>query len=258
MADHYRGRTRRSDDNLIPLITGLVVLAAVGPALFTAATQWLIPRLSAGRDAVSLSFGEWWDQNWWLVIFWVLELAVLFAFLAWSRRRRLRRSRQMDSVVTGLARVMPADWEPDRDIRVLKWAGHRPVRLRVQLTPRSALDDPSWRSSVAEAARKVLGPLEPISWPQPPRSGVFDWGVRPPRVELRVVNGPAAEQSREPLPTRTLGESNTAAIVRPARATRTPTPLWRTYRSTGGRGRESPERATADHGPASTRHDRED
>ena len=143
MADHYRGRTRRSDDNLIPLITGLVVLAAAGPALFTAATQWLIPRLSAGRDAVSMSLGEWWSQNWWLVTFWVLELVVLFVFLAWSRRRRLRRSRQMDSVVTGLARVMPADWQPDRDIRVLRWSGHRPVRLRVQLTPRSALDDPS-------------------------------------------------------------------------------------------------------------------
>ena len=54
-----------------------------------------------------MSVGEWLDQNWWLVAFWVLELAVLFTFLAWSRRRRSRRSRQLDSVVTGLARVLP-------------------------------------------------------------------------------------------------------------------------------------------------------
>ena len=186
MADQYRGRTRRNDDSMVPLLTVLVVIAAAGPALFTALTQWLVPRLTAGRDAVSLSLGEWWDRNWWLVLFWVLELAVLFAFLAWSRRRRSRRTRQLDSVVTGLTRVMPADWEPDRDLRVQRWNGHRPVRLRLQLTPRSALDDAGWRRSVAEAARKVLGPLEPIAWPQPPRNGVFDWGVRPPRVELRV------------------------------------------------------------------------
>ena len=138
------------------------------------------------------------ERNWWLVLFWVLELAVLFTFLAWSRRRRTRRTRQLDSVVTGLARVLPADWEPDRDLRVLRWDGHRPVRLRLQLTPRSALDDASWRRSVAEAARRVLGPLEPIAWPQPPRSGVFDWGVRPPRVELRVDNKPLTEDHLGP------------------------------------------------------------
>ena len=68
-------------------------------------TQWLLPRLTAGRDAVSLSLGEWWDRNWWLVLFWVLELTLLFGFLAWSRRRRSRRTRQMESVVTGLTRV---------------------------------------------------------------------------------------------------------------------------------------------------------
>lgn len=197
MADQYRGRTRRNDDSMIPLLTVLVVIAAAGPALFTALTQWLVPRLSEGRDAVSLSLGEWWDRNWWLVLFWVLELALLFAFLGWSRRRRTRRTRQLDSVVTGLARVMPADWDPSRDIRVLRWTGHRPVRLQLQLTPRACLDDPSWRWSLAEAARKVLGALEPIDWPQPPRNGVFDWGVRPPRVELRVV-AHSAEAAPEP------------------------------------------------------------
>ena len=175
MTDHFRSRTRR-DDSLVPLLTVLVVIAAAGPAVVHGCvTQWLVPRLTAGRDTVSLSLGEWLERNWWLALFWVLELAVLFTFLAWSRRRRTRRTRQLDSVVTGLARVLPADWEPNRDLRVLRWNGHRPVRLRLQLTPRSALDDASWRRSVAEAARRVLGPLEPIAWPQPPRNGVFDW-----------------------------------------------------------------------------------
>jgi hypothetical protein len=178
---------------MVPLLTVLVVIAAAGPALFTALTQWLLPRLTAGRAAVSLSLGEWWDRNWWLVLFWVVELVLLVAFLGWSRRRRTRRSRQLDSVVTGLARVMPADWDPSRDLRVLRWNGHRPVRLQVQLTPRASLDDPTWRKALAEAARKVLGPLEPLAWPQPPRNGVFDWGVRPPRVELTVDRNPRPE-----------------------------------------------------------------
>ena len=258
MADQYRGRTRRSDDNLIPLITGLVVVAAAGPALFTAGTQWLLPRLSAGQAAVSLTFAEWWDRNWWLVVFWVLELVVLFAVLAWSRRRRRRRNRQMESVVTGLAQVMPADWEPGRDLRVLRWAGHRPVRLRVQLTPRSALDDPSWRRSMAEAAARVLGPLEPIAWPKPPRGGVFDWGVRSPRVELRVAHRPAAEESREPLDSarnRTqvrLLEAPAAPASRTMHASTEELQIYRRPRP------ETPDRVTAESGSASTRLDRED
>ena len=197
MTDDHRSRSRR-DDSLVPLLTVLVVLAAFGPAVYTAAAQWLVPRLTSGRDAVSMGVGEWLDQNWWLVAFWVLELLVLFTFLAWSRRRRSRRSRQLDSVVAGLARVLPDDWEPERDLRVLRWSGHRPVRVRLQLTPRSSLEDPGWRRSVAEAASKVLGPLEPIAWPQPPRSGAFDWGVRPPRVELRVDPTPLGGDRQRP------------------------------------------------------------
>jgi uncharacterized membrane protein SirB2 len=258
MADHYRGRTRRDDDTMVPLITGLVVIAAAGPALFTAATQWLVPRLSAGRDAVSVGFGEWWGQNWWLVVFWVLELAVLFGFVVWSRRRRQRRSRQIDSVVAGLARVMPADWEPNRDVRVLRWTGHRPVRLRVQLTPRSALDDPSWRRSMAEAARRVLGPLEPIAWPQPPRSGVFDWGVRPPRIELRVTDRPPAEELRESLDSpenrtdQRFSDGSAPPTPRVSNASAEELQIYRRPRP------ESPERVAAEHGSASTRLDRED
>lgn len=258
MTDQFKGRSSR-DDSLVPLLTALVVLAAAGPALFTALTQWLLPRLSAGRDAVSLSLDEWWGRNWWLVLFWLLELTVLFAFLGWSRRRRARRSRQMDSVVTGLARVLPSDWKPDHDLRVLRWDGHRPVRLRLQLTPGSALDDPSWRRSVADAARKVLGPLEPIAWPPPPGDGVFDWGVRPPRVELRTAaRSPERVRRKPPVPAEVEShrtglriEPDSARIgISPSGYGQEDVPIYR---------RPSPTQpAIAELGSASTRHDRED
>ena len=245
MTDQLRGRARR-DDSLVPLLTVLVVVAAFGPAAYAAARQWLVPRLDAGRDAVSVSFADWWGQNWWLVVFWVLELSALLGFLAWSRRRQRRRSRQMDSVVAGLAQAMPADFEPRRDVRVLRWNGHRPVRLRIQLTPRSPMDDPVWRGSLAEAAGKVLGRLEPIAWPRPPRSGVFDWAVRPPRVELRVATGGTEERQSEPLdspeirtPERIGGPAEDLQIYRRPRS-------------------GTPDRVTAEHGSASTRLDRED
>lgn len=241
MTDNARGRARR-DDSLVPLLTVLVVIAAFGPAAFTAATQWLVPRLTAGRDAVSVSFDEWLSRNWWLVAFWVLELVVLLLFLGLSRRRRRRRARQLDSVVTGLRRAMPADWEPDRQLRVLRWNGHRPVRVRLELSPRSPVGDPGWRRSLADAARTVLGPLEPIAWPSPPRSGVFDWGGRPPRVELRVDAEPSRHDNA-PMPE---AESNTSANLEKD---------LRFYR----RPRPSPaERVSAESGSAPTRIDRED
>jgi len=258
MADQLKGRTRRNDDTLVPLITGLVVLAAVGPALFTALTQWLVPRLSASGDAVSMSLAEWWDRNWWLAIFWVIELAVLFTFLAWSRRRRRRRDRQMDSVVAGLARALPPEWEPTRDLRVLRWNGHRPVRLRIQLTPRSPLDDPGWRRSVADSARKVLGPLEPIDWPRPSRNGIYDWGVRPPRIELRVASRAPAELPATPpgrtgnrTPSLFSDPSDTVLPTRSATAAED-APIYRRPRP------DSPERVPAEQGSAPTRIDRED
>jgi hypothetical protein len=253
VTDHLRGRARR-DDSLIPLLTLLVVVAAFGPAAYTAITQWLVPRLSAGGDAVTLSLAEWWDRNWWLAVFWVLELAVLFAVLGWSRRRRRRRDRQMDYVVTGLSRSLPADWEPGRDLRVLRWSGHRPVRLRLQLTPRSALDDPAWRQSLAEAARKVLGPIEPIAWPQPPRSGVFDWGVRPPRIELRVAARPSEEEA-PPTANRTdlrLSAPSDRMDPLPVRPMAEEIPIYRRPRP------DAPARVPVEQGSAPTRVDRED
>ena len=252
MTDHLRGRARR-DDSLIPLLTLLVVVAAFGPAAYTAVTHWLVPRLSAGGDAVTLSLAEWWDRNWWLVVFWVLELAVLFTVLGWSRRRRRRRDRQMDSVVTGLSRSLPADWQPGRDLRVLRWSGHRPVRLRLQLTPRSALDDPTWRQSLADAAGKVLGPIEPIAWPRPPRSGVFDWGARPPRIELRVTSRPSAETP--PAANRTevrLAESSDRIAPLSVRSRAEEFPIYRRPRP------ETSERVPVEQGSAPTRVDRED
>ena len=254
MADQYRGRTRRNDDSLIPVITGLVVLAALGPALFTAATQWVLPRLSAGGNAVSMGVAEWWSRNWWLAAFWVLELVVLFAVLGWSRRRGRRRSRQFESVVTGLARALPADWEPERNLRVLRWNGYRPVRLRLQLTPRSALDDPSWRRSLADAAGKVLGPLEPIDWPRPSRKGVYDWGAHPPRIELRVATEPIADgASGDSVPDSKVSANSASMVPSPRSvAAGEDLPIYRRPRP------ESPERVPAEQGSAPTRLDRED
>jgi hypothetical protein len=195
---------------------------------------------------------EWWDRNWWLAAFWVLELAILFAVLGWSRRRRRRRDRQMESVVTGLSRSLPTDWEPARDLRVLRWSGHRPVRLRLQLTPRTSLDDPAWRRSLADAARKVLGPIEPIAWPRPPHSGVFDWGARPPRIELRVTTRPAEEPTEAVNRTdlRITEPSDTMAplSVRPMAED---IPIYR-------RPRPGSERVPAEQGSAPTRVERED
>ena len=232
MADQIRGRTRPSDDSMFPLITGLVVLAAAGPALFTAFTGWLLPRLSAGSASASLTLSEWWTANNWLIAFWAVELVVLLAFLAWSRRRARRRQRQLDSVAAGLARALPPDWEPARHLRVLRWRGHHPVRLRVELTPRSPVADRAWRESLTDAARTALGPLAPIAWPSPPRGGVFDWGRKPPRIELRPA---PVETEREPMDSRTEVrlESRTS---RPPAESRTPpredVPIYRRPRPT--------------------------
>lgn len=212
MVDQSQGRTRRSDDSLVPLITGLAVLAAAGPALFTAFTSWLLPRLSAGGASASLSLAEWWDANNWLVVFWAIELVMLLAFLAWSRRRDRRRQRQLDSVAAGLARHLPQDWQPARHLRVLRWRGHHPVRLRVELTPRSPIADRAWRESVTEAARTALGPVAPIAWPTPPRGGVFDWGRRPPQIELRSAPG-TASTSTDPLPENELDDRRDFRLV---------------------------------------------
>jgi hypothetical protein len=252
VTDHLKGRARR-DDSLVPLLTVLVVVAAFGPAAYTAATQWLVPRLSAGGDAVSLSVSEWWDRNWWLAAFWVLELAVLLAVLSWSRRRRRRRDRQMDSVVTGLSHALPADWEPGRDLRVLRWDGHRPVRLRLQLTPRSSLDDPGWRRSLADAARKVLGPLEPIEWPRPAKNGVFDWGGRPPRIELRVAARPKVEsEPARPAPDSKVSANSATMVPSRVEPAREDFPIYRRPRSEGS------ERVPVEQGSAPTRVERED
>ena len=194
------GRTRRDDNSLVPLLTGLVVLATAGPAVYTAVTSWLLPRLNAGSASASVSLAEWWAANDWLVAVWAVELVVLLAFLGWSRRRSRRRQRQLDSVAAGLARVLPPDWAPARHIRVLRWQGHHPVRVRLELTPRSPLDDRAWRESVTEAARSALGPIAPIAWPAKPRGGVLDWGRRPPRIEFRSAPAAPARPRPEPEP----------------------------------------------------------
>ena len=167
--------------------------------------------------------------------------------LEWSRRRGPR-TRQLDSVVTGWRRL-PADGP--NPIAVLGGTG-RPVR-RGSLTPRSALDDASWRRSVADAARKVLGPLEPIAWPQPPRNGVFDWGVRPPRVELRVDNKPLTDDNHVPYaPESKLSANSDNLVARESGPSPEDLQIYRRPRP------ESAARVPAEQGSAPTRLNRED
>ena len=70
MTDQLRRRANRSDDTLVPLLMGALVVVTVGPAVLTAVKQWLVPR----SGAVGLTIVEWWDRNWWLVAFWAVEL----------------------------------------------------------------------------------------------------------------------------------------------------------------------------------------
>src|SRR3712207_1760763 len=143
---------------------GALAVATVGPAVLTAARQWLEPRSAA----VGLTIAEWWDRNWWLAAFWAVELVVLFVYLWWIRRRSRLRRRQLESVTSGLSRVLPSDWDPRRHLQVLRWQGYRPVRLRLLLTPRSPIADNRWRHSVAATLEQVLGRIDPISWPAAP------------------------------------------------------------------------------------------
>ena len=189
MTDHSR-RRRANDDTLVPLLMGALAVATVGPAVLTAAKQWLMPR----SNAVGLTIAEWWAHNWWLAVFWAVELVVLLGYLWWfNRRNRLRRT-QMEAVTAGLSRVLPSDWEPERHLQVLRWQGYRPVRVRLLLTPRSPIADSRWRHSVVAALGQVLGRIEPLSWPTAPAGGVLAWGVRLPRLEIRVLTGPPPTQ----------------------------------------------------------------
>jgi hypothetical protein len=192
MTDHSRSRSNGNDDTVVPLLMGALAVATVGPAVLTAAKQWLMPR----SGAVGLTFAEWWDRNWWLAAFWAVELVFLFIYLWWFNRRNRRRRVQLESVTAGLSRVFPEDWDPQRHLQVLRWQGHRPVRLRLLLSPRSPVADGRWRSSVVSTVRQVLGRTEPITWPVIPAGGVLAWGVRLPRLEIRVLTDPPPAHDR--------------------------------------------------------------
>jgi hypothetical protein len=192
MTDHSRSRSSGNDDTLVPLLMGALAVATVGPAVLTAAKQWLLPRSSAA----GLTIAEWWDRNWWLVAFWAVELVALIAYLWWFNRRSRRRRIQLESVTAGLSRVFPEDWDPQRHLQVLRWQGHRPVRLRLLLSPRSPIADIRWRRSVVSTVRQVLGRTEPLTWPVAPAGGVLAWGIRLPRMEIRVVTGPQSADER--------------------------------------------------------------
>jgi hypothetical protein len=186
MTDHSRSRSNGNDDTLVPLLMGALAVATVGPAVLTAARQWLMPPSAA----VGLTIAEWWDRNWWLAAFWAAELVALCVYLWWFfRRNRLRRV-QLESVRAGLSRVLPRDWDPQRHLQVLRWRGFRPVRVRLLLTPRSPIADDRWRRSVDAVLVQVLGRIEPLAWPVTPAGGVWAWGIRLPRLEVRVLTGP--------------------------------------------------------------------
>ena len=214
MTDHPRSRSSGNDDTVVPLLMGALAVATVGPAVLTAARQWLMPR----SDAVGLTIAEWWDRNWWLAAFWAVELVLLFAYLWWYKRRSRRRRVQVESVAAGFSRVFPEDWDPQRHLQVLRWQGHRPVRLRLLLSPRSPVADGRWRSSVVSTVRQVLGPTEPITWPSTPGGGLRAWGVRLPRLEIRVLadTPPAADRTTD-TPSAELDDADAHGADRPSR-----------------------------------------
>jgi hypothetical protein len=195
MTDHRRRRSKRTDDNLVPLLMGALVVATVGPAVLNTAKRWLAPR----SEAVGLTLAEWWNRNWWLAAFWAVELVGLLAYLWWTRRRDRRRRVQLESVTAALSRVLPSDWDARTHLRVLRWQGYRPVRLRLFLTPRSPLTDSRWQRSLVTTLGEVLGRLEPFDWPRAPAGSVITWGARLPALEIRVRTDPAgADEPTDP------------------------------------------------------------
>jgi len=115
------------------------------------------------------------------------------------------------------------------------------------------LDDPGWRRSLAAAAAKVLGPLEPIDWPRPSRNGIFDWGAHPPRIELRVATEPIGDaESGDPVPDSKMSANSASMVPSRSLAAGEDLPIYRRPRP------ESPERVPAEQGSAPTRLDRED
>jgi hypothetical protein len=213
MTDHRRRRSKGTDDNLVPLLMGALVVATVGPAVLSAAKRWLAPR----SEAVGLTIAEWWNRNWWLAAFWAVELVGLLFYLWWTRRRDRRRQAQLESVTAGLSRVLPSDWDPRQHLRVLRWEGYRPVRLRLLLTPRTPITDRSWRPSFVSTLEQLLGRIEPLDWPAAPAGGVIAWGVRPPRLEIRVRTDPPVEKSPVDSSDPELDEAGAPGVDRPGR-----------------------------------------
>jgi hypothetical protein len=194
MTDQPRRRAGWRDDTVVPLLMGALAVTIAGPAALGAVRQWAQPRWGA----VQLGVTGWWTRNSWLVGFWALEILALAVYLWWFKRRSSRRRVHVNFVTATLARVLPADWDPDRHFKVLRWQGSRPVRLRVLLTPRSPLADYTWRRSVETALNHAVGPTEPIPWPAQASGGA----LRRSSLDVRVLTGPPRVTERRPDPWR--------------------------------------------------------
>lgn len=171
---------------LVVLLPG--VLDVVGPAF----------RSALANEGIELTWrpraGDATAARWLLTAAAAAALAGLVARWWWRRRRRLR-AEQVDLLVARLGRAMPADWRPKTGLRIRKWRGTVPTRLRVQLSPNCPAADPEWQMEVTTALRSALGPIAPIRWPQPGKRGRREIEVyaRPPKPRGDIPSGRGAE-----------------------------------------------------------------
>lgn len=158
-------QANRTDDSLVPLITGLVVLTVVSPALLAVVNARLMPRVRASGVAVAERLSTWWADNWWLVTFWLVAGGAALVYRRWLGRQQRARTTQADRLGAGLQPLMPFGWAPSEQLRVRRWQGTRPVVVRVGL-PNGCRDvDPDWRLALTSALTGLLGAVEPLSWP---------------------------------------------------------------------------------------------
>ncbi|MDN5803888.1 MAG: hypothetical protein L0H26_04755, partial [Microlunatus sp.] len=151
---------------------------------WAAVSRWLMPRLASSSNAAARAVADWWAANMWVVLVCAGSLVMLVVWRVWVRRQSRRRQRQWTALAEGLAPRMGRDWDPAKNLRVRRWRGLRPVRVRVAVTASPKVMDREWRLAVSATARDLIGRIGPIRWPaQPP--GLVVWR-KPPWVEIRA------------------------------------------------------------------------